>query len=118
MPREVGARVTFTSLVIVYVLGTLLGWLLVPCRDAWAGMRRLKGLTLGLVGVNASGRAVARRALAFGMKIVYCDLESVSSLQIPASLDPSNPICAVLLACACDGEQGSPGRTAAMQSVA
>ncbi|GJP78074.1 hypothetical protein CLOP_g8405 [Closterium sp. NIES-67] len=44
-------------------------------KGAWQGMRRLRGMVLGLVGANAAARAVARRAAVFGMRVVYCDPE-------------------------------------------
>ncbi len=36
--------------------------------------RELKGKTLGIIGMGRIGRAVARRALGFGMKIIYYDV--------------------------------------------
>ncbi|CAI5534680.1 unnamed protein product [Closterium sp. Naga37s-1] len=44
-------------------------------KGAWQGMRRLRGMVLGLVGANAAARAVARRAAVFGMRVVFCDPE-------------------------------------------
>lgn len=38
----------------------------------WLGMD-LDGATLGIVGMGKIGRAVARRAASFGMRILYCD---------------------------------------------
>lgn len=46
-------------------------------KSAWQGMRRLKGMVLGLVGAGEAARAVARRALAFGMHVRFVDLERV-----------------------------------------
>ncbi|CAI5969859.1 unnamed protein product [Closterium sp. NIES-65] len=46
-------------------------------KGAWQGMRRLRGMVLGLVGANAAARAVARRAAVFGMRVVFCDPEGV-----------------------------------------
>ncbi|MEX0898999.1 MAG: C-terminal binding protein [Steroidobacteraceae bacterium] len=37
------------------------------------GVRRLAGQTLGLIGFGRIGRAVCRRALGFGLRIVACD---------------------------------------------
>ena len=48
--------------------GKFLGW-----RPQLYGMG-LSGRTLGLIGMGAVGRAVARRAVAFGMKVLYEDI--------------------------------------------
>jgi phosphoglycerate dehydrogenase-like enzyme len=41
--------------------------------DALGGMRRCRGLQLGLVGLGPVALGVARRAAAFGMRVVACD---------------------------------------------
>jgi D-3-phosphoglycerate dehydrogenase len=41
--------------------------------DSVAGLKRLRGQTLGIVGFGRIGQAVARRASAFGMQVVACD---------------------------------------------
>ena len=50
-------------------------------KSAWHGMRRLNGMTLGLVGAGETARAVALRALAFGMKVHFVDIEKVSGWE-------------------------------------
>nr|KYP64255.1 hypothetical protein KK1_018847 [Cajanus cajan] len=46
------------------------GWLGSPlCR----GMRRCRGLVLGIVGISASARSLATRSLAFKMSVLYFD---------------------------------------------
>jgi glyoxylate reductase len=42
-----------------------------PWRPDWMCGKELYGATLGIVGLGAIGKAVARRATAFGMKVVY-----------------------------------------------
>ena len=44
-----------------------------PTVDALRGMRRARGLTLGLVGIGPIASGVARRASAFGMRVAACD---------------------------------------------
>ncbi|MEJ5308589.1 MAG: D-2-hydroxyacid dehydrogenase [Anaerolineae bacterium] len=41
-------------------------------------MRELKGSTMGIIGLGSAGRAVARRAVAFGMRVVAVDLLPLS----------------------------------------
>jgi phosphoglycerate dehydrogenase-like enzyme len=38
----------------------------------------LEGLTMGIVGFGGTGRAMARRAVAFGMRVIACDAVSVA----------------------------------------
>ena len=50
----------------------------VQTRRSWrwneiTGIRRLAGQTLGIVGFGRIGRAVCRRALGFGLKVLACD---------------------------------------------
>ncbi|GAB3742977.1 NAD(P)-dependent oxidoreductase [Microlunatus parietis] len=54
----------------------------------YSGVRRLRGSTLGVIGLGAIGSAVANRAEAFGMRIVYTDpyVESPSSQRIRLDL--------------------------------
>lgn len=53
-----------------------------------SGVRRLRGSTLGVIGLGAIGCAVADRAEAFGMRIVYTDpyVESPSPQRIRVEL--------------------------------
>ncbi|MBN3801743.1 D-glycerate dehydrogenase [Paraburkholderia sp. Ac-20336] len=62
---------------------------------------RVHGRTLGIVGFGRIGRAVARRAQGFGMRVVYTDIQRASpSLENGAtfygSLDELLPHCEVL----------------------
>jgi D-3-phosphoglycerate dehydrogenase len=51
-------------------------------KKAWAKLGRgLKDRTLGLVGVGQIGKLVARRALAFEMKVLYHDIVSCEELD-------------------------------------
>ena len=52
------------------------GWL-GTMHSSCKGMRRSKGMLIGIVGVTASAIAVANRCLAFRMKVVYFDPEEV-----------------------------------------
>jgi phosphoglycerate dehydrogenase-like enzyme len=69
----------------------------VRTRRSWrwneiTGIRRLSGQTLGIIGFGRIGRAVCRRALGFGLKVLACDPQ-VDSATIaahgakPASFD-------------------------------
>jgi lactate dehydrogenase-like 2-hydroxyacid dehydrogenase len=46
----------------------------------WLGME-LHGATLGIVGMGKIGKAVAKRALGFGMNILFTDLEPVNDIN-------------------------------------
>lgn len=52
------------------------GWL-GTMHSSCKGMRRSKGMVIGIVGASASACAVASRCLAFRMKVVYFDPEQV-----------------------------------------
>lgn len=41
--------------------------------DTLTGLKRLRGQTLGIVGLGRIGRAVASRAAGFGMQVIACD---------------------------------------------
>jgi phosphoglycerate dehydrogenase-like enzyme len=41
--------------------------------DSISGLKRLRGMTLGIIGLGKIGRAVARRASGFGMKLIAND---------------------------------------------
>lgn len=59
-----------------YASAGWLGNMHASCR----GMRRSKGMVLGIVGATASACAVASRSLAFRMKVIYFDPEEEVSL--------------------------------------
>jgi lactate dehydrogenase-like 2-hydroxyacid dehydrogenase len=44
----------------------------------------LHGATLGLVGFGRIGRAVAKRALGFGLRLIYCDPSAAPDPDLPA----------------------------------
>ena len=53
--------------------------------SGWMGME-LKGSTLGIIGMGKIGKAVTRRAIGFGMKILFSDPETrneINAIQIP-----------------------------------
>ena len=53
--------------------------------SGWLGME-LKDSTLGIIGMGKIGKAVARRAMGFGMKILFSDPETrseINSTQVP-----------------------------------
>jgi glyoxylate reductase len=58
-------------------------------RGAWRGWDprlllglELKGATLGIVGAGRIGRAVGRRAAAFGMRLCYCDTAARGDFEL------------------------------------
>ena len=57
---------------------------------AWAPMlnlsREVSGKVLGIIGMGRIGRAVARRAQGFGMRIIYCDPRHMDA-SLEAALD-------------------------------
>jgi len=53
--------------------------------SGWLGME-LNGSTLGIIGMGKIGKAVARRAMGFGMKILFTDPETrneINAIQLP-----------------------------------
>jgi len=58
--------------------------------------KSLSGKTLGILGFGRIGRALARRAPAFGMRVAYCDLAKDAAAEHDFCADP------VSLAKACD----------------
>ena len=54
--------------------------------DSLSGIPRLQGLTLGIIGFGRIGKAVARRAAGFGLKIIahdpYADMEAAASMDV------------------------------------
>jgi glyoxylate reductase len=70
--------------------GTWTGWAL----DQLLGVQ-LVGKTLGIVGFGRIGRALARRAEAFGMRIIYSDVHGGVSIASPADAGRAAPPQAV-----------------------
>lgn len=56
------------------------GWL-GSVQPLCRGMRRCRGLVLGIVGRSASARSLASRSLAFKMSVLYFDVQEVNILQ-------------------------------------
>lgn len=82
----------FSEPVADTVFGYILAFARQPCRmtrDMRAGawqripLRALNECTLGVVGLGACGRAVARRALAFGMRVISSTLSTESNFLEP-----------------------------------
>lgn len=61
------------------------GWL-GSVQPLCRGMRRCRGLVLGIVGRSASARCLATRSLAFKMSVLYFDAPKVSSLDISIAI--------------------------------
>lgn len=59
------------------------GWL-GSVQPLCRGMRRCRGLVLGIVGRSASARSLATRSLAFRMSVLYFDVDEGHSLSIQA----------------------------------
>uniref|UniRef100_A0A0E0IVG1 D-isomer specific 2-hydroxyacid dehydrogenase NAD-binding domain-containing protein n=1 Tax=Oryza nivara TaxID=4536 RepID=A0A0E0IVG1_ORYNI len=66
------------------------GWL-GSVQPLCRGMRRCRGLVLGIVGVNAAARCLATRSLAFSMSVLYFDPlhEANGKTKRPSILFPS-----------------------------
>jgi glyoxylate reductase len=60
--------------------GAWTGWAL----DQLIGIG-LTGKTLGIIGMGRIGKAMARRAVGFGMQVIYADVDGVASVSIPDS---------------------------------
>lgn len=60
------------------------GWL-GPAHAVCKGMRRCKGLVVGIVGTSATACAVAVRSLSFRMRIVFFDPEVMVGMYWPAN---------------------------------
>ena len=65
-------------------------------RGDWDGFRAtrwlgtgLQGKTLGIVGMGRIGQATARRALGFGLRVVYFNRSPVTGMDVPAEALPS-----------------------------
>lgn len=56
------------------------GWL-GSVQPLCRGMRRCRGLVLGIIGRSASARSLATRSLAFNMSVLYFDVE-VAKLRV------------------------------------
>ncbi|KAG8084056.1 hypothetical protein GUJ93_ZPchr0010g9220 [Zizania palustris] len=66
------------------------GWL-GSVQPLCRGMRRCRGLVLGIVGVNAAARCLATRSLAFRMSVLYFDplYEATGKTKRPSIIFPS-----------------------------
>ncbi|CAL4915264.1 unnamed protein product [Urochloa decumbens] len=66
------------------------GWL-GSVQPLCRGMRRCRGLVLGIVGVNAAARCLATRSLAFRMSVLYFDplYEATGKVKRPSIVFPS-----------------------------
>ncbi|XP_006662540.2 C-terminal binding protein AN-like [Oryza brachyantha] len=66
------------------------GWL-GSVQPLCRGMRRCRGLVLGIVGVNAAARCLATRSLAFSMGVLYFDplYEATGKTKRPSIVFPS-----------------------------
>ncbi|CAN6284130.1 unnamed protein product [Urochloa humidicola] len=66
------------------------GWL-GSVQPLCRGMRRCRGLVLGIIGVNAAARCLATRSLAFRMSVLYFDplYEATGKVKRPSILFPS-----------------------------
>ncbi|KAF6995077.1 hypothetical protein CFC21_011645 [Triticum aestivum] len=67
------------------------GWL-GSVQPLCRGMRRCRGLVLGIVGVNAAARCLATRSLAFRMSVLYFDplYEGAGKTKRPSIVFPSS----------------------------
>jgi lactate dehydrogenase-like 2-hydroxyacid dehydrogenase len=104
--RERGVRVTTTPDVLTDDVADLaIGLLIAAARQLCVGDRyvragswpkrapfglaqRVSGKNLGIVGMGRIGRAVAKRAEGFGLKIAYTDLRAFSELPYSYHADP------------------------------
>ncbi len=61
-----------------------------------AGLRReeleLTGLAMGIIGYGGTGRAMAKRAAAFGMRIRALDIDSVPADDVVAKVEPNTAL--------------------------
>ncbi|CAL4931972.1 unnamed protein product [Urochloa decumbens] len=66
------------------------GWL-GSVQPLCRGMRRCRGLVLGIIGVNAAARCLATRSLAFRMSVLYFDplYEATGKVKRPSIVFPS-----------------------------
>ncbi|CAN6288947.1 unnamed protein product [Urochloa humidicola] len=66
------------------------GWL-GSVQPLCRGMRRCRGLVLGIIGVNAAARCLATRSLAFRMSVLYFDplYEATGKVKHPSIVFPS-----------------------------
>src|SRR5260370_42304652 len=72
--------------------------------------RSLTAKTLGVLGYGRIGRAIARRALAFGMSVAYCDLAADPEAPFAYHADPvSLARASDILVATTAGGAGTPG---------
>lgn len=81
----VGGHLADTGFGLLLALTRQIGTAIRLGPDGWnnrEAMRmkelELEGLTMGVVGFGGTGRAMARRAVAFGMHVIACDVMSVA----------------------------------------
>ncbi|PSS24263.1 C-terminal binding protein like [Actinidia chinensis var. chinensis] len=65
------------------------GWL-GSVQPLCRGMRRCRGLVLGIIGRSASARSLATRSLAFKMSVLYYDIREITSTQGKEKLSRSS----------------------------
>ena len=67
-------------------------------KDKYSKGRGLKGKTLGIIGVGAIGKEVAKRALAFDMNVYGKDITRIEGVQIKdfSEMDQLLPLCDVI----------------------
>jgi phosphoglycerate dehydrogenase-like enzyme len=81
----VGGHLADTGFGLLLALTRQIGTAIRLGPEAWnrrEAMRmvevELEGLTMGIVGFGGTGRAMARRAVAFGMEVIACDVMAVA----------------------------------------
>ncbi len=67
-------------------------------KDRYSKGKGLKGKTLGIIGVGAIGKEVAKRAVAFGMNVYGKDITRIEGVQIKdfSEMDQLLPLCDII----------------------
>jgi len=67
-------------------------------KDKYSKGKGLKGKTLGIIGVGAIGKEVAKRAIAFGMNVYGKDITRIEGVQIKdfSEMDQLLPLCDII----------------------
>ena len=67
-------------------------------KDKYSKGKGLKGKTLGIIGVGAIGKEVAKRAIAFGMNVYGKDVTRIEGVQIKdfSEMDQLLPLCDII----------------------